>query len=325
MVTPTSVKSYDNTLYQVGAGDQKTNTTVRYDTGHIMYPMVNMDLALATVTPVTVNPVANVTTLPAVIPATPVPIVPVTTIVTPSNIPANVNMDRPSQPATCPNGYNLINGTCIRPIRTHPVAMTLALCPAGYSNNGTVCVRLADSQSSPSILATCPQGYSNNGIGCQNDADSYVKGCSVPGGTIYPCREGFTDMGCYCQLTTGIRTIPLDNATCPAGYARTGNRCYPICPLNYVRQGEECVRAESTLDSQYMTCPAGTFRQNANCYQICEPEFVFKNGVCESPVDIKGPEVMVCSTPYPELIGTNCYGVCPIGTQPLGTSCVTRV
>lgn len=253
----------------------------------------------------------------------------VTTVVTP--IPAPPTTARPNVPAICPSGYNLENNTCVRPLRTHPITMTVGTCPAGYTNTGLMCTRPAEVQISPSVLATCPPGYSNNGFACQNDADTYVKGCSVPGATIYPCREGFTDMGCYCQLTSGVRSQPLDMATCPSqnnsfvNYIRMGNRCYPICPLNYVRQGEECVRPESSLDTQYMTCPPDTFRQNGNCYQTCEPGFVLKNGVCESPIDIKGPEVMKCPPTHPELIGTNCYGSCPVGSQPLGTSCITRI
>jgi hypothetical protein len=189
-----------------------------------------------------------------------------------------------------------------------------------------MCKRPGLTQISPSFLASCPPGYSNNGFACQNDTDSYIKQCSIPGGIIYPCKSGFTDMGCYCQLTSGIRTVPFDTNSCPQNTVRIGNRCYPTCPVEYVRQGEECVRPESILDNQSMSCPPGTFRQDTKCYQMCQPEFVFNNGICESPIDISNE--LTCPATYPKLIGSTCYGSCPLGTEPLGpnetsTSCVT--
>lgn len=255
---------------------------------------------------------------------------PVTGADIPTNPPAvvvvpNQTTVRQSVPSICPPSYDNNGTVCVRQARTHPLSRILAICPAGYTNTGTACTRPSSTEASPSVLAACPPGYSNNGINCQNNADSYVKECSIAGGPIYPCREGFTDMGCYCERTAGVSTISLDTATCPPGYTRDGSRCYPRCNLDYVRQGETCVRPESYLTDQYMTCPPDYFRQGTNCFKACEPEFVVKGDQCESPASIKGVESMTCPPTYPELIGAKCYGPCPIGTAPLGTSCITRI
>lgn len=227
--------------------------------------------------------------------------------------------DRPSVLATCPDEY-VNNGTqCVKDAVKIPAPSKSAVCPTDFLNNGTRCVKPENSYSAPSILAECPAGYSNNGLLCINDQDSYVKGCSIIGGPQFPCKDGFTDMGCYCQRTLGIQTLPLDNAKCPAGYNRQGSRCYKICDAGYTNMGEMCKRPEDS--NMNFVCPPGYFRKDAKCYKTCDMGFTNIGEFCEKPRDIKGPETMKCTAENPDLIGAKCYGACPKGTRADGAFC----
>lgn len=236
---------------------------------------------------------------------------------------ASSNEPRPSVLATCPQNYTNNGSNCVRQARSYPLISVLANCPSGYTNNGTVCTSPTASSFSPSVIATCPTNYTNNGISCTNDADSYVKSCSVQGGQTFPCKSGFTDMGCYCQSTT---PSPVGNMTCSTNYVLNGGRCYQTCKTGYTRQGEYCVQPVSNLPQANMTCSSNYYRKGAYCYKSCDTDYVVNNGLCQSPPDTLSQESqMTCPTNYPELIGTSCYGACVAPLINSGNSCVTSI
>lgn len=160
----------------------------------------------------------------------------------------------------------------------------VADCPPGFTNNGLTCGRGADSMSAPSQVASCPAGYTNMGLTCFQGVDTYTKGCT----TIfkkYPCREGYTDNGCFCGR--GASSLGASAMSCPAGYFlnRSLGRCYKNCPEGYTNMGESCFQGVQTLGMSAMSCGPDETKDGPRCYPkqgVCPPDREYFLGLCYS-------------------------------------------
>lgn len=170
----------------------------------------------------------------------------------------------------------------------------VADCPKGYTNNGLTCGRSGDTISAPSRLANCPRGFTNNGLFCGRGGDSYWKGCT----TIFkkfPCKSGYTDMGCHCQRWPETRGP--SSMTCPAGYFKgVAQRCFKNCPSGYTNTGEFCTKPPSTLGIKKMTCASGEKKVGARCYRTCPEGYTNTGEFCQIWPETKGISAMSCKS-----------------------------
>jgi len=174
---------------------------------------------------------------------------------------------------SCPTGYTLKNGLCIKTNTTsidankqyseEEVKVVQALVNPGsqykvYTDytisggettksckNGTLvgdaCYEYAEKIDN--TTSSCPEGYTQNGNSCYKYTDIITN-------TTSSCPEGYTQNGNYCYKYTNANTST--STSCPSGYTKDGNYCYKYtnptsnttysCPNGYEKDGSKCVK-----------------------------------------------------------------------------------
>jgi hypothetical protein len=214
----------------------------------------------------------------------------------------------------CPAGTINVGLGCVGEI-TRGSSSVPATCPAGFVNVGANCHRDGETRRAGSATPSCPGDYVNTGLTCYRPPDSYGKGCT----TIFkdfPCRAGYTDMGCHCQRWAD--STSLAQATCPAGHFlnTTTGRCHRDCPAGFVNTGEFCQRWPETRGMDAMTCAPGSFKAGARCYKECPAGFTSLGEFCVNRNAFQSVDAMTCRQGEFKNSEGRCYPVGACGTAP---------